>query len=100
MPRNLKHFDLQDVSFKAVGDEGEFEGYGSVFGVVDGYNEVVDKGAFLDSLKEFGMPRLLLQHSTNMVGGIYLEASEDNIGLKLQGKLNLDVQAARETYSL
>ncbi|WP_197729220.1 HK97 family phage prohead protease [Rhizobium ruizarguesonis] len=50
-----------DASFKAVGDEdsGEFEGYGSVFGIVDSYNEVVDKGAFADSLAKNGLPKLL-----------------------------------------
>lgn len=96
-----KHLDFE-AQFKAVGDEGsgEFEGYGSVFGVVDSYNEVVDKGAFLESLATRGMPKLLLQHSTRAVGGIWLEAKEDEKGLWLKGKLNLDVQEAREMYSL
>lgn len=96
-----KHLDFA-AQFKAVGadDSGEFEGYGSVFGVVDSYNEVVDKGAFADSLVKNGLPKLLLQHSTWMVGGIYTEAREDDHGLYVKGKLNLDVQAAREAYSL
>lgn len=98
--KGLKHFQLDDVQFKAVGDEGEFEGYGSVFGVVDSYNEVVDKGAFTESLQKHGMPKLLLQHSSWMVGGIYVEAREDEKGLYVKGKLNLEVQAARETHSL
>lgn len=91
-----------DAQFKAVGDDnsGEFEGYGSVFGVVDSYNEVVDKGAFVDSLAKHGLPKLLLQHSSWMVGGVYLEAREDERGLYVRGKLNLEVQAAREAYSL
>ncbi len=96
-----KHLSF-DAQFKAVGDDnsGEFEGYGSVFGVVDSYREVVEKGAFAESLKEHGLPKLLLQHSTWMVGGVYLEAVEDERGLKVRGKLNLEVQAAREAYSL
>lgn len=98
---NKKHLEF-DASFKAVGeaDSGEFEGYGSVFGVVDSYNEVVDKGAFLESLATYGMPKLLLQHSTRNVGGIWLEAKEDERGLWMRGKLNLDVQDSREAYSL
>ncbi|MBZ9975488.1 HK97 family phage prohead protease [Mesorhizobium sp. BR-1-1-10] len=98
---NKKHLEFS-AEFKAVGDDasGEFEGYGSVFGVVDSYNEVVDKGAFVDSLKKNGLPKLLLQHSTWMVGGVYLEAREDERGLFVRGKLNLEVQAAREAYSL
>lgn len=41
-----------DYDVKAVGDDGLFSGYGSVFGVVDSYNEVVAPGAFLESIEE------------------------------------------------
>lgn len=99
--KNQKHLEFV-ADIKAVGDEssGEFEGYGSVFGVVDSYNDIVVKGAFEDSLKQHGMPKLLLQHSTWMVGGKWLEAREDEKGLWLKGHLNLEVQAAREVYAL
>jgi HK97 family phage prohead protease len=86
--------DLQFAAeFKAVGDDnsGEFEGYGSVFGVGDSYNEVVDRRAFVENLKNVGLPNLLLQHSPYMVGGVYLEAREDEKGLYVRGKLNLEV---------
>lgn len=98
---NKKHLDFK-FQFKAVGDEnsGEFEGYGSVFGVVDSYNDVVEKGAFVESLAKHGLPKLLLHHSTKMPAGIYTEVKEDEHGLFVKGKLNLDVQAAREMYSL
>lgn len=101
MTLKKKHFEYV-ANLKAVGDDnsGEFEGYGSVFGVVDSYNEVVDKGAFVESLQKDGLPKLLLQHSTWMVGGVYEEAREDERGLYVKGKLNLEVQAAREAYSL
>lgn len=94
-----KHFEVA-AEIKAIGEAGEFEGYGSVFGVVDSYNEVVDKGAFVDSLQKHGLPKLLLQHSSWMVGGVYLEAREDEKGLYVKGKLNLDVQAAKEAHAL
>lgn len=99
MTLKKKHFEVA-AELKAVGDAGEIEGYGSVFGVVDSYNEVVDKGAFAESLKRHGVPKLLLQHSSWMVGGVWTEAREDEKGLYLKGKLNLDVQAAKEAYSL
>lgn len=41
-----------DYDVKAVDDAGHFTGYGSVFGVVDSYNEVVAPGAFLESLDD------------------------------------------------
>lgn len=98
---NKKHLAF-DAEFKAVGDDksGEFEGYGSVFGVVDSYRDVVVKGAFLESLGSRKMPKLLLHHSTKMPAGIYTEMREDERGLYVKGKLNLEVQSAREMYSL
>lgn len=99
---NKKHLEFH-ADIKAIGGDeanGEFEGYGSVFGVVDSYNDIVEKGAFEESLQKHGVPKLLLQHSTWMVGGIYLEAREDERGLYVKGKLNLEVQAAREAYAL
>ncbi len=39
-----------DFDIKAVNDDGLFSGYGSVFDVVDSYNEVVAPGAFLESI--------------------------------------------------
>lgn len=41
-----------DYEVKAVDEAGRFSGYGSVFGVVDSYNEIVAPGAFLESLDE------------------------------------------------
>lgn len=98
---NKKHLELH-AEIKAVGDgsTGQFEGYGSVFGVVDSYRDSVEPGAFKESLEKFGMPKLLLQHATWMVGGKYLEVYEDDKGLRVKGELNLEVQAAREVYSL
>lgn len=80
-------------------DYGYFEGYGSVFGVVDAYRDCVDKGAFADSLSK-KMPKLLLQHRGDMVAGKFTEAREDEHGLYLKGRLNLKVQHAREAYEL
>ena len=42
-----------DFDIKAVNDDGLFSGYGSVFDVVDSYNEVVAPGAFLESIMGF-----------------------------------------------
>ena len=38
------------LKIKSVSETGEFEGYGSVFGVEDSYSDVVVKGAFQKSL--------------------------------------------------
>lgn len=89
------------VELKAVDDSsGKFTGYGSVFGVIDSYNESVEKGAFLESLSKHGMPALLWQHRSSEVCGVYTVAKEDERGLYLEGQLNLETQVGREAYAL
>ncbi|MGJ0580928.1 HK97 family phage prohead protease, partial [Xenorhabdus bovienii] len=41
------------LKIKSVSDSGEFEGYGSVFGVKDSYDDIVLPGAFENSLKQW-----------------------------------------------
>lgn len=85
-----------DIPFevKSVNDAGEFEGYGSVFGVQDTYGDVVIAGAFKDSLQRWSekgrLPALLWQHKMDEPIGIYTEMSEDNNGLALKGRLLID----------
>ncbi|MGL6349731.1 MAG: HK97 family phage prohead protease [Aeromonas sp.] len=95
-----KHLLQFNAEIKALdGDAGEFEGYGSVFDVVDSYNEVVVKGAFSKTLKE-KMPALLWQHRASEPIGVFTEAREDERGLYVKGQLNLEVQQGREAYAL
>ncbi len=98
---NLKHINFA-VELKAAegGEEGMFAGHGSVFGNVDSYQDVVEKGAFSDSLNTNGMPALLWQHDAYQPIGIYTKCYEDERGLYVEGKLSLDVQKAREAYAL
>ncbi len=85
-----------DIPFKikSVNDAGEFEGYGSVFGVQDTYGDVVIAGAFKDSLQRWSekgrLPALLWQHKMDEPIGIYTEMNEDNNGLALKGRLLID----------
>ncbi|MCK9571644.1 HK97 family phage prohead protease [Candidatus Pacearchaeota archaeon] len=94
--------ETKDVKFslsKVNDEEGTFEGYASVFGVVDSYNDVVEAGAFKKTLKEQQVFPLLWSHdATQPIGKVTGE--EDNKGLKVKGDLNLEVGAAREKRSL
>jgi len=89
---------------KAIEDDGVFQGYGSVFDVIDSYKDVVLAGAFADTLAEFKeketMPALLWQHSAGEPIGIWESIAEDDHGLKMTGRLALDVQRGREAHSL
>lgn len=82
------------LAIKSVNDSGEFEGYGSVFGVEDSYGDVVVRGAFAESLerwKEKGrLPAMLWQHNMSEPIGIYTEMREDETGLYVKGRLLID----------
>lgn len=89
---------------KEVAEDGSFVGYGSVFDTVDSYRERVARGAFLQSLnahEEKGTaPAMLWQHRSDEVIGIYDKMYEDEKGLVVEGRMNLDVAKAREAHSL
>lgn len=93
--------DYLDIPFqiKAVSDDGLFSGYGSVFGVVDSYKEIVAPGAFKDSL-DGRLPSLLWQHRSGEPIGVYTGVREDSIGLHVEGKLALKTARGAEAYEL
>jgi HK97 family phage prohead protease len=90
-----------DVPFeiKAVNEDGIFSGYGSVFGVVDSYNEILVAGAFSESL-EGRMPSLLWQHRSGEPIGVYTGVKEDAVGLHVEGQLALKTARGAEAYEL
>lgn len=98
---NLKTAKYERKSFgwetKAISEAGQFTGYGSVFGVLDSYDEIVAPGAFMDTLsglKQTGrtLP-VLWQHATNDPIGNWPNLEEDVVGLQGQGDLWLGVAA-------
>ena len=93
--------DYLDVPFevKAVSDDGLFSGYGSVFGVLDSYKEIVAPGAFAESLQG-RMPALLWQHRSGEPIGVYTAVREDAVGLYVEGKLALKTARGAEAYEL
>jgi len=87
-----------------VGDDGKFEGYGSIFGNVDSYGEKVMPGAFAESLarhkREGTKPLMLWQHDSWSPIGIWEDLAEDGKGLWGKGKLLPGVKAADEALIL
>ena len=80
-------------------DDGVFEGYASVFDVVDLGMDVVAKGAFAKSLA-VRKPKMLWQHSMADPIGVWDEIREDERGLYVKGRLLKDVQKGREAIAL
>jgi HK97 family phage prohead protease len=90
---------------KAVQEDGIFEGFGSIFGNVDSYKEIVAPGAFAESLagwKAAGrLPPVLWQHRSGEPIGPYLSMEEQPVGLHVRGQLLVDdVQRAKEARAL
>jgi HK97 family phage prohead protease len=84
-----------------VDSNGTIRGYASTFGNVDLGLDVVDKGAFKKSIKETnGVVPILADHNPTKQIGWNFRAEEDENGLFVEGKLDLNVQDAREKYSL
>lgn len=81
---------------------GHFEGYASVFNVVDRGNDLILPGAFKQSLADRGANgiKFLWQHDPKEPVGILDEIYEDAKGLYVRGRLILDVERAREAYQL
>ena len=93
------------MQIKALKETGEFEGYGSTFGgEPDAYGDVIAPGAFKETLETHGargtMPKMYWQHDPHQPIGRWLEASEDDTGLFMTGRLNMAVQRAKEAYAL
>jgi hypothetical protein len=94
----LTEFKTTGMEVKmAPGDTGEFEGYGSIFGNVDTYGDLVKAGAFAASILEHKSagtrPAMHINHGLPVLGGIrgvgvWTDFSEDTKGLHCKGKLS------------
>ena len=86
---------------KAGGDEakGLFSGRASVYGNEDSYGDVVMPGAFKSSLKNSGGRVVVLnQHdSHDSIGLATLDDRDDGLHVT-EGKLELELQSARDAY--
>ena len=103
-----KEFLFQIKQFSQEDNYGYFEGYASVFDVIDSAKDVVRKGAFTRTLEEKrssiddkNIP-MLWSHKTDMpIGSFPVEYMfEDDIGLYVKGKILLSVEQGKNAYEL
>lgn len=90
------------AAFGPPGADGVITGYASLFERADLAGDVVAPGAFAASLARRGVGgvRLLWQHDPREPIGTWLEIAEDRHGLRVTGRLQLDVARGREAFSL
>jgi HK97 family phage prohead protease len=108
-----REFGFREIKL-ADGDSktGIFSGYGAVFGNEDSYGDVIERGAFAESLDEWKgrgkLPPMLLQHGGGIFAGgaddmlpigKWTSMREDSKGLKVEGQLfALDTERGKYIY--
>jgi len=90
--------------------DGTIFGYGSIFGNVDSYGDIVAPGAFAKTINDAksgakSWPAMLLQHGDDtadgkMPVGIWTDMSEDSKGLRLTGKLAINTERGKDVHEL
>jgi HK97 family phage prohead protease len=79
-------------------ETGTFSGYGSIFGNIDAHGDVIERGAYAETLAEWKAqgkwPKMLLQHGGWGMGaddllpvGQWTNMEENAKGLKVEGRL-------------
>jgi hypothetical protein len=95
--KEIKAFGFE---FEVKESEGAMtiEGYGSTFRNTDRGGDIVQRGAFVKSLVK-RMPKMLWQHDTRKVCGVWTEANEDSKGLYVKGSF-VNTTLGRDSYEL
>ncbi len=77
-------------------------GYAAVFGVADLSGDVIERGAFKQSLRDVPFPqvRLLYGHDQDRPIGKWLEICEDDFGLFVKGQIDVATQDGAKCWSL
>lgn len=108
--RNEAFYAPFEVKFADGATPGTFDGYGAVFGNVDSYGDVIQKGAFKETLRDWNkskkLPPMLVQHGGWMMTdmdalpvGMWEAMSEDDTGLHVKGRLiNLDTERGKTIH--
>jgi HK97 family phage prohead protease len=82
-----KSLAIADVKIKLESDDTTFVGYASTFGNVDSGGDTIMKGAYKETLKTNGMPKMFFNHESYAVPiGKWVDAKEDDYGLLLTGE--------------
>lgn len=96
---HIHHKSVALTLKKEPDQDGVFEGYASVFGVVDQGMDVVERGAFRKSLGSRKV-KMLWQHDMAQPIGVWDEIYEDERGLFVRGRLLKEVAKGREAMAL
>lgn len=99
MTHTIEHKNAAFEMKREPDEDGKFEGYASVFNIVDQGMDIVERGAFAQTLND-RKPKMLWQHDPNQPIGVWEELREDERGLFVKGRLLKDVARGREAMAL
>lgn len=88
------------ISLELKADKnGSVEGYASRFGETDQGNDIVMKGAFAETLTR-RLPKMLWNHDASYPIGVWDQASEDDTGLYVKGRIVEGIAKGREVLEM
>jgi HK97 family phage prohead protease len=96
----MEHKSVAFELKKEPDEDGVFEGYASVFGVVDQGMDVVERGAFTKSLGSGRNVKMLWQHDSAQPIGVFDVMQEDERGLFVRGRLLKGIRQSEEAMVL
>jgi len=92
------------LEIKSVSEAGHFSGYGAVFSNTDRDDDVIEPGAFRESLADHNkrgvLPPLLWQHNRQQPIGAFTKIVEDQKGLYVEGQIATKTSLGAEAYEL
>lgn len=83
-----KSIKLEECAIKLDSKSGHFSGYASVFGGVDAVGDTIVRGAYENTLRTNGKPKMFFNHDSYALPiGKWMAAKEDEHGLFVEGEL-------------
>ena len=98
-------FKTHEIKADDVGSDGTFAGYGAVYGNVDSHGDIIEPGAFAESLAQWEkldrpVPCLWNHRDAEPIGK-FTSVLEDDKGLKVEGQLLVNLlDRAREVHGM
>ncbi len=93
-----KTLSLGECEIKLQDNLARFAGYASTFGRTDLQGDTVTKGAYSQTLRTHGLPKMFVQHDAKALPiGKWVSAVEDDHGLLVEGEFTPGMVRAEET---
>lgn len=108
LPTQHGHALLHDLTLKEAPEgnapDGTFSGYASLFEVIDSDGDIMAKGCFRATIaaarKAKRPPKMLWQHNRTEPIGVWTDLTEDEKGLRVEGRLVLETELGAKAYAL